>query len=56
MKFGAEVCACAASSDILKNQGITPQTVKPGVQLEDMMGFLNGALPAAKDGGVVTFI
>jgi predicted peroxiredoxin len=56
MKFGAEVCACAASSEILKNQGITPQTVEPGVRLEDMMGFLNGALPAAKDGGVVTFI
>jgi predicted peroxiredoxin len=56
IKFGAEVCACAASSDILKNQGITPQTVEPGVRLEDMMGFLNRALPAAKEGGIVTFI
>jgi len=26
------------------------------VKLEDMIGFLNEALPAAKDGGVVTFI
>jgi len=26
------------------------------VKLEDMIGFLNQALPAAKDGGVVTFI
>jgi predicted peroxiredoxin len=56
IKYGAEVCACAASSEILKNQGITPQTVEPGVRLEDMMGFLNRALPAAKEGGVVTFI
>src|SRR6266705_2315252 len=56
IKYGAEVCACAASSDILKNQGITPETVEPGVKLEDMIGFLNQALPAAKDGGVVTFI
>jgi predicted peroxiredoxin len=56
IKFGAEVCACAASSEILKSQGITPQTVEPGVRLEDMMGFLNRALPAAKEGGIVTFI
>ncbi len=56
IKYGAEVCACAASSDILKSQGITPETVEPGVKLEDMIGFLNEALPAAKDGGVVTFI
>lgn len=56
IKYGADVCACAASSEILKNQGITPDTVEPGVRLEDMIGFLNGALPAAKNGGVVTFI
>ncbi len=56
IKYGADVCACAASSDILKRQGITPETVEPGVKLEDMIGFLNGALPAAKNGGVVTFI
>ena len=56
IKLGAEVWACAASKDILKNQGITPETVEPGVKIEDMIGFLNGALPAAKDGGVVTFI
>jgi len=56
IKLGAKVCACAASSDILKHEGITPDTVEPGVVLEDMIGFLNGALPAAKNGGVVTFI
>lgn len=56
IKLGAEVCACAASAEILKNQGITPETVEPGVKIEDMIGFLNGALPAAKEGGVVTFI
>jgi predicted peroxiredoxin len=56
IKLGAKVCACAASSDILKNEGITPETVEPGVKLEDMIGFLNDALPAAQKGGVVTFI
>src|SRR5207249_10307923 len=54
--YGAEVCSCAASSEILKHQGLTPDTVEPGVKLEDMIGYLNEALPAAKDGGVVTFI
>jgi len=56
IKLGADICACAASNEILKNSGITPETVEPGVRLEDMIGFLNGALPAAKNGGVVTFI
>jgi len=54
--LGARVYACAASSEILKFQGITPETVEPGVKLEDMMGFLKEALPAAKEGGLVTFI
>lgn len=56
IKLGAEVLACAASNEILKNQGITPETVEEGVKIEDMIGFLNGALPAAKNGGVVTFV
>jgi len=56
IKLGVEVCACAPSTDILKAQGITKDTVEEGVKLEDMIGFLQGALPAAKDGGVITFI
>ena len=56
IKYGAAACAGAAPGGILKNQGIPPETREPGVKLEDMIGFLNGALPAAKNGGVVTFI
>ena len=56
IKLGAQVCACAPSMDILKASGVTKDSVEPGVLLEDMIGFLNGALPAAKNGGVVTFI
>jgi len=56
IKMGVRVCACAPSADILKNLGITKESVVEGVALEDMIGFLNEAFPAAKDGGVVTFI
>ena len=53
---GVEVCACAPSPEILQSMGITEQTVEEGVELEDVVGFLNDALPAAKNGGIVTFI
>ena len=33
-----------------------PQHDMAPMGVEDMIGFLNGALPAAKNGGVVTFI
>src|SRR2546428_12870421 len=33
IKDGAEGCARAASREILTNQGITPETVQPGVKL-----------------------
>ncbi len=53
---GVEVCACAPSPEILEAMGITSDTVEEGVELEDVIGFLNDAMPAAKNGGIVTFI
>jgi hypothetical protein len=41
---------------VLKNEGITEQAVESGVGLEDLGIFLKQAVPAAKDGGIVTFI
>lgn len=56
IKMGVRVAACAPSADILKNLGVTKDTVVDGVVLEDVIGFLNEAFPAAQKGGVVTFI
>ena len=56
IRQGVDVCACAPSTEVLRSFGITKETVEDGVRMEDVIGFLNGALPAAKDGGIVTFI
>ncbi len=56
IRQGVDVCACAPSTEVLKSFGITKETVVDGVRMEDVIGFLSGALPAAKNGGVVTFI
>lgn len=56
LQSGVEICACAPSPEILQALGITKDTVEEGVYLEDMIGFLNDALAAAQNGGVVTFI
>jgi predicted peroxiredoxin len=56
IKMGVKVCACAPSADILKNLGVTKDNVVDGVALEDVIGFLNDAVPAAQKGGIVTFI
>jgi predicted peroxiredoxin len=53
---GASVCACAPSRELLAQAGITESSVIPGVTLEDAIGFLTAALPAAKTGGVVLFV
>jgi len=55
-KLGVKLCACAPSRQMLEQMGISGQTVEGGVKLEDMMGFLERALPAAKEGGLVLFI
>jgi predicted peroxiredoxin len=56
LKMGVEVCACGPSIEFLKQMGITEETVEPGVKLEDAVTFLKKALPASKQGGIVTFI
>jgi predicted peroxiredoxin len=53
---GAKVTACAPSREMLAQFGVTESTVLPGVELEDVVGFLSNALPAAKSGGVVLFV
>lgn|SRR5487761_90577 len=53
---GAHVCACAPSREMLAQMGINESTILPGVEIEDVVGFLNNALPAAKAGGIVLFV
>ncbi len=53
---GVRVTACGPSKDMLKQMGITQDTLEEGVEFEDVIGFLNEALPAAKKGGMVVFL
>jgi predicted peroxiredoxin len=53
---GVSICACAPSREMLSQMGITSENVISGVKLEDVLGFLSNALPAAKNGGIVLFI
>lgn len=53
---GAQVCACAPSREMLAQMGINESTIIPGVKIEDVVGFLQNALPAAKSGGIVLFV
>ena len=39
---------------MLKQMGITADNLELGVEFEDVIGFLTGALPASKKGGMVT--
>ena len=56
IEAGVEVTACGPSKEMLKQMGITKDNLEKGVEFEDVIGFLNGALPAAKKGGMVVFI
>lgn len=56
LEHGVGVCACGPSPEVLQQMGITRETVQEGVEVEDVLGFLEEALPAAQRGGVVTFI
>jgi predicted peroxiredoxin len=56
IQAGVRVCACAPSQQMLKEMGVTKENVVEGVYLEDVIGFLKNALPAAQKGGVVLFI
>lgn len=53
---GVIVTACGPSKDFLLQLGITSDNLEPGVEFEDVIGFLNAALPASKEGGLVLFI
>jgi hypothetical protein len=41
---------------MLKQMGVTPENLEQGIGFEDVIGFLNEALPASKKGGMVLFI
>ncbi len=56
IEAGVQVTACGPSKEMLKQMGITPETLEEGVEFEDVIGFLNAALPASKKGGMILFI
>ncbi|MFQ5970653.1 MAG: DsrE family protein [Nitrososphaerales archaeon] len=56
LEAGVEVTACGPSKEMLEQMGITKDTIEEGVEFEDVIGFLNTALPASKKGGMVVFI
>jgi predicted peroxiredoxin len=56
IESGAYVCACAPSREFLEKMGINEQSVLPGVKLEEAITFLNRALIAARNGGIILFI
>lgn len=53
---GVKVTACGPSKEMLIQMGIRRDTLEEGVEFEDVIGFLNEALPAAKKGGMVVFL
>jgi predicted peroxiredoxin len=53
---GVQITACGPSKEMLKQMGVTPDNLEPGVEFEDVIGFLNASLPASKKGGMVLFI
>lgn len=53
---GVEITACGPSKEMLAQMGITKDNLEAGVEFEDVVGFLEAALPAAKKGGMVLFI
>ncbi|MEW5839505.1 hypothetical protein [Nitrososphaera sp.] len=53
---GVAVTACGPSKEMLHQMGVTRSSLEQGVEFEDVIGFLNAALPAAKKGAMVVFI
>ncbi|CAN5130157.1 hypothetical protein BH18THE2_BH18THE2_31660 [soil metagenome] len=53
---GVQITACGPSKEMLKQMGVTADNLEQGVEFEDVIGFLNEALPASKKGGMVLFI
>jgi predicted peroxiredoxin len=56
IESGVQITACGPSKEFLKQMGITKENLVEGVGFEDVIGFLNEALPAAKKGGMVLFL
>ncbi|MGH9921562.1 MAG: DsrE family protein [Nitrososphaerales archaeon] len=56
IEAGVAVTACGPSKEMLEMMGVTKGNLEDGVEFEDVIGFLNTALPAAKNGGMVVFI
>lgn len=56
IKAGVQVTACGPSKEMLHQMGVTLDNLEQGIQFEDVIGFLNAALPASKKGGMVLFI
>ncbi len=56
IQAGVKVTACGPSKEMLRQMGVSPENLEPGVEFEDVIGFLNAALPASKKGGLVLFI
>lgn len=56
IESGVQVTACGPSKEMLQQMGITRENLVEGVGFEDVIGFLNEALPASKKGGMVLFI
>jgi len=56
IQAGVAVTACGPSKEMLEQMGVTKGNLEQGVEFEDVIGFLNTALPAAKNGGMVVFI
>ncbi len=53
---GVTITACGPSKEMLLQMGVSPENLEDGVEFEDVIGFLNAALPASKQGGMVLFI
>ena len=56
IEAGVQVIVCGPSKEMLKQMGITADNLEPGVEFEDVIGFLTAALPTSKKGGMVLFI
>ncbi len=50
IEAGIYVTACVPSKEMLKQMGVTPETLEEGAEFEDVIGFLNTGLSASKKG------
>jgi len=56
LKLGVKVAACGPSIEFLKANGVTKESVKPGIELDTASSFLEKALAATKNGGILTYV